>query len=961
MFAHRRLLPFLLIALLLPFLPARGYLAFEATNGGPVTNWDENGFRVHRNFNMLSVIDGSNSSYARNGTDFLLFGTNTAGIEPVITSLSGAPFDAQSVDLAEISTFLPGPKTVRFVGTKITGDVVNASFTTDGIFHDSDPTKKDFQKFTFPATFRGLVDITILDGDFSMDNLNLNFTSGAVGGTGDATDIGPTFATLHGKVYSNGNTAQPFFDFGRTPAYANSTAATPSTVAGSSVTDVSVNLTNLDSHVIYHYRIRVVSPGGTGFGLDQTFVTGNVVPVAAPDSVELPMVQFNVKANDSDGDSDPIVVTAVGDAAHGTTTLNPNNTITYLPDATFTGTDTFSYTLDDQFGGVVFGTVTVSDTTPPVLDTKPAAEITLNAPSANHTAPTPNFATSTTYHDNSGLVTYAQTPTAGTVLSLGDTIATITVTDNAGLTATTNVTIHVVSKPTVVTSAASDLVLTSATLNATVNPNKQTTMAWFEYGLTNTYGSSTTPQDLGNGTGDLPLTAALGNLAPHTTYFFRAVAQNATGTTNGVGLVFVTGNGNPVAAPDTIAAGNSAITFNPLVNDMDPDGDAPLSVTGVGAAAHGTVSFKATSVTYKPTSLGTGTDTFTYTVGDGFGGTAQAAVKVYSLGSQGGFFLDLLHDAGGTNGLAQITLARTGKLTGRVDLLGAKYSFKAALKNGLATIKLGKAGTLHLQLLVGDAPAFAVSITDRNSTVLAEATLPRAETTVPAKVQYTMAFPPDPAQAGSTAIPQGTGYALVTLDVTGRFVIAGKLGDGTAFSTASALRADTTFPFYAGLYSAPHGQIFGNLTREDIPGSDFDGVLTWIKPAQNKPKPPQATGFITTTAAFGSLYAPPIPAQNNLMLDFNSTGDATLAFTAGDLASPVNAQAQVGPRNPAKVTAPLTSLKFTPKTGLLTGAFKSPTGPTRKFTGVVLQKTNNAQGHFLTPTQSGTLTLTPSP
>ena len=56
-------------------------------------------------------------------------------------------------------------------------------------------------------------------------------------------------------------------------------------------------------------------------------------------------VVINVLANDTDPDGDQLTVTAVGAAAHGTVTNNGNGTVTYLPDATFKGTDTFVYTI----------------------------------------------------------------------------------------------------------------------------------------------------------------------------------------------------------------------------------------------------------------------------------------------------------------------------------------------------------------------------------------------------------------------------------------------------------------------------------------------------------------------------------------------------------------------------------------------------------------------------------------
>lgn len=64
-----------------------------------------------------------------------------------------------------------------------------------------------------------------------------------------------------------------------------------------------------------------------------------------------------------------------------------------------------------------------------------------------------------------------------------------------------------------------------------------------------------------------------------------------------------------------------------LANDSDADGDN-LQITDVTAAGNGTVSIAGQSLVYTPATGFTGTDTFSYTVDDGFGGQATAQVSV---------------------------------------------------------------------------------------------------------------------------------------------------------------------------------------------------------------------------------------------------------------------------------------------------------------------------------------------
>jgi TolB protein len=58
-------------------------------------------------------------------------------------------------------------------------------------------------------------------------------------------------------------------------------------------------------------------------------------------------VTINVLANDSDPESDPISISEIGTASHGTASLE-DGIVTYVPDADFVGTDEFTYTIEDD-------------------------------------------------------------------------------------------------------------------------------------------------------------------------------------------------------------------------------------------------------------------------------------------------------------------------------------------------------------------------------------------------------------------------------------------------------------------------------------------------------------------------------------------------------------------------------------------------------------------------------------
>jgi concanavalin A-like lectin/glucanase superfamily protein/Big-like domain-containing protein/fibronectin type III domain protein len=91
------------------------------------------------------------------------------------------------------------------------------------------------------------------------------------------------------------------------------------------------------------------------------------------------------------------------------------------------------------------------------------------------------------------------------------------------------------------------------------------------------------------------------------------------------------GDQPPVASSDTVSipAGTS-ITIAVLKNDTDPYGYS-LSITAVTQGAHGTVTFESTSVTYTPAAGFIDTDSFTYTITDGYDNYATATVTVTVL------------------------------------------------------------------------------------------------------------------------------------------------------------------------------------------------------------------------------------------------------------------------------------------------------------------------------------------
>ena len=82
-----------------------------------------------------------------------------------------------------------------------------------------------------------------------------------------------------------------------------------------------------------------------------------------------------VLGNDTDPNGDALTVTAVTDPPHGTASVNPDGTVHYVPDANYSGPDSFGYTIADTTAQTDTASVAVTVTAvndPPVAVDDPA-------------------------------------------------------------------------------------------------------------------------------------------------------------------------------------------------------------------------------------------------------------------------------------------------------------------------------------------------------------------------------------------------------------------------------------------------------------------------------------------------------------------------------------------------------------------------------------------------------------
>lgn len=139
------------------------------------------------------------------------------------------------------------------------------------------------------------------------------------------------------------------------------------------------------------------------------------------------------------------------------------------------------------------------------------------------------------------------------------------------------------SEPVVSTGNATAITSTSATLNGTVNPEGQATSYYFEYGTTTSYGSQTATSPAGSGTTDVAVSAPLSALTPDTTYHYRVVAVNGSGTTLGSDVSFTTPK-PPAPTVATSHARDVTQTSATLSGTINPRGQSTSYVFQYGTS-----------------------------------------------------------------------------------------------------------------------------------------------------------------------------------------------------------------------------------------------------------------------------------------------------------------------------------------------------------------------------------------
>jgi len=341
-----------------------------------------------------------------------------------------------------------------------------------------------------------------------------------------------------------------------------------------------------------------------------------------------------------------------------------------------------------------------------------------------------------------------------------------------------------------------------------------------------------------------------------------------------------------------------------------------------------------------------------------------------------------------SNGFVMLTTTGTGTFTGSLRLEGQSLTLSGKFDGlGETTLLLKRTGksavTVALKLdLITEHGKVTGTATPDGGAALAFTALPGVFTGLkPNGIhplcpnRYTIALPPD-----TTTLPTDTtrwhGYATMVVDAKGLATFAGKMDDGTTFTT-SARTVDGgdnwVVPVHIPLYKALDGMILGEVYVPKASPSTVAGTLEWLRQDDKAAGAMFPIGFLKPLAPQGNQYQ--LKPNISLLTGNATTGNFTLTIDPG-LVVLTTALTQNGtwPKTNAPVlTKPPTGLSFTftPTTGVFKGAFLRPVGKANVSTpyeGVIFGSPLtllgelapvHATGFFTTPTASGTVLLEP--
>jgi len=344
--------------------------------------------------------------------------------------------------------------------------------------------------------------------------------------------------------------------------------------------------------------------------------------------------------------------------------------------------------------------------------------------------------------------------------------------------------------------------------------------------------------------------------------------------------------------------------------------------------------------------------------------TQQALVFGQFLqGTYNGLILNTNTPTQASSGFFSLVFSKTGSFAAKLAVGGASSSFHGqfdASGNATNTAPRAKLNSLQVSLHVLPVTDGTEQLTGTvsdgvfTSEILADLAVFNKVNLSPFVGRYTVVLAP--ANTNDVTVPQGFGYGTLTLSTTGSGKLQGTLGDGTKLNASAPVSGYGTWPLYNSLYKK-QGSVIGWITIAS--NNTLTAMVDWFKPATPTDHFYPA-GFTTAAGMTGAIYVSPTAGGPSI------AGSGTLTLGGGNLSGNIvksvviDAQGKVtvSPSGPDKLT-----MKIQPTTGQLSGSFVNPAigNKSIKFNGLLLQSDKSSAGFFLGTSQSGFVTLEPSP
>jgi VCBS repeat-containing protein len=334
-----------------------------------------------------------------------------------------------------------------------------------------------------------------------------------------------------------------------------------------------------------------------------------------------------------DIDGDTVTATVSAQAINGAASVT-GTTVSYIPNANFFGTDSFTLTLTDNAG---FTTTQVINVTVILVNDVPTITIGSTLTTDEDNTQTLTF----TFDDIDGdtvTATVSAQAENGVASVTGTTVSyipnanffgtdsfTLTLTDNAGFTTTEviNVNISAVNNQPVAVNdsgtVAEDSSIGFAVLNNDTDVDGDSLIVTTASAINGTVNivSSTQVNYLPNS-----------NFNGSDTISYTIIDNNGGTASATVTLTVTAVNDIPVAGVDNINTNeDTLVNIDVLANDSDIDGDT-LTITAATATSGSVTIDSGISLTYTPNVNFSGTDNINYTVSDGNGGNVSSTVTV---------------------------------------------------------------------------------------------------------------------------------------------------------------------------------------------------------------------------------------------------------------------------------------------------------------------------------------------